>query len=334
MTASPVAALSPALLADLYRSVLRIRRTEERIRDLYATGRMPGFIHLSLGQEAVAVGACAALRPDDLVTSTHRGHGHYLAKGGSLRGLIAELYGKATGCCRGKGGSMHIADVAAGYLGANGVLTAGLPLACGVGLSARLRQTDQVCVAFFGDGAANRGPFHEAVNLAAIWRLPVVFLCENNGWASSTPLAASTAGGAIAARAAGYGIPGVTVDGGDAVLVYEATLAAVARARAGSGPTLLEARVIRWQGHFEGDAQGYRDRAEVTEGRRADPLGRLAERLKGAEAWTDGWAKEVEETIVAEIDAAVAFAESSPDPEPAAALEDLFVQDSPFGGSG
>jgi acetoin:2,6-dichlorophenolindophenol oxidoreductase subunit alpha len=150
------------------------------------------------------------------VTSTHRGHGHYLAKGGSLRGLMAELYGKATGCCRGKGGSMHIADLAAGYLGANGVLTAGLALACGVGLSARLRRTDQVALAFFGDGAANRGPFHESVNLAALWRLPVVFLCENNGWASSTPFAGSTAGGSIAARAAGYGIAGVTVDGGDA----------------------------------------------------------------------------------------------------------------------
>jgi pyruvate dehydrogenase E1 component alpha subunit len=334
VTDPSVSATSSSLLTDLYRGVLRVRRAEERIRDLYAAGQMPGFIHLSIGQEAVAVGACAALRPDDLVTSTHRGHGHYLAKGGSLPGLIAELCGKATGCCRGKGGSMHIADVAAGYLGANGVLTAGLPLACGVGLSARLRRTDQVCVAFFGDGAANRGPFHEAVNLAAIWRLPVVFLCENNGWASSTPFAASTAGGTIAARAAGYGIPGVTVDGGDAVLVYEATLAAVARARGGSGPSLLEARVLRWQGHFEGDAQSYRDRAEVAEGRRADPLTRLAERLRATGAWTDRWAKETEEAVLAEIDAAVAFAESSPHPPPAAALEDLFVHDVPAAGSG
>jgi pyruvate dehydrogenase E1 component alpha subunit len=326
--------VSPPLLADLYRSMLRIRRAEERIRDLYAAGRMPGFIHLSLGQEAVAAGACAALRPDDLVTSTHRGHGHYLAKGGSLPGLIAELTGKVTGCCRGKGGSMHIADVAAGYLGANGVLTAGLPLACGAGLSARFRRTDQVCVAFFGDGAANRGPFHEAMNLAAIWRLPVVFVCENNGWASSTPFAASTAGGAIAARAAGYAIPGATVDGGDAVLVYEATRDAVARARSGSGPTLLEARVVRWQGHFEGDAQGYRDRAEVAEGRRADPLARLAERLEAAGAWSDRWAKETEAAILDEIEAAVAFAEASPDPAPAAALEDLFVRDASTGGPG
>jgi pyruvate dehydrogenase E1 component alpha subunit len=316
----------PRLAADLYRTVLRIRRAEERIRDLYAAGRMPGFIHLSLGQEGVAGGVGAALRPDDFVTSTHRGHGHYLAKGGSLRRLIAELYGKATGCCRGKGGSMHIADVAAGYLGANGVLTAGLPLACGVGLSAKLRRTDQVCVAFFGDGAANRGPFHEAVNLAAVWRLPVVFVCENNGWASTTAFAAATAGGSIVARASGYGIPGLTVDGNDALAVHGATAAAVTRARAGDGPSLLEARTIRWQGHFEGDPQGYRDKTEVAEGRRSDPLVRLADRLRALGIWDERWAKETEEATLAELDEAVAFAEASPDPLPGDALGDLFVR--------
>jgi pyruvate dehydrogenase E1 component alpha subunit len=316
------------LVRELYRVVLRIRRVEERIRDLYAAGRMPGFIHLSIGQEGVAAGGCLPLRHDDAVTSTHRGHGHYLAKGGSLRGLVAELYGKATGCCRGKGGSMHIADVPAGYLGANGVLAAGLPLACGVGLSARMRGTDQVCVAFFGDGAANRGPVHESVNLAAVWRLPVVFVCENNWWASTTAFRASTAGGSVAARAAGYGIPGATVDGNDAALVHEAVSVGVARARAGNGPSLIEARTIRWQGHFEGDPQGYRAKAEVAEGRRTDPVTRLAERLRAAGAWDDRWAKETEEAILAEVDEAVAFAEASPDPEPAAALDDLFVHDS------
>ena len=319
--------MDPRLGQALYRTMLRIRRAEERVRDLYAAGHLPGFIHLSIGQEAVAAGACAPLRTSDTVTSTHRGHGHYLAKGGSLRGLIAELYGKATGCCRGKGGSMHIADVAAGYLGANGVLTAGLPLACGVGLAARMRQTDQVCVTIFGDGAANRGPFHEAVNLAGIWRLPVVFLCENNGWASSTSFAASTAGGSIAARAAGYQLPGVTVDGQDALAVHDAMAAAVARARQGEGPTLVEARVIRGQGHFEGDGQGYRDKAEITAGRRADPLVRLAGRLRAAGAWDAAWAKETEEAILVELDDAVAFAEASPDPEPGTALADVFVDD-------
>jgi pyruvate dehydrogenase E1 component alpha subunit len=316
---------APRLAAELYRVALRIRRAEERVRDLYASGRMPGFIHLSIGQEAVAAGACLPLRRDDYVTSTHRGHGHYLAKGGSLRGLIAELYGKATGCCKGKGGSMHIADVAAGYLGANGVLTAGLPLACGVGMSARMRGTDQVCLAFFGDGAANRGPFHEAVNLAALWRLPVVFLCENNWWASTTAFEASTAGGSVAGRAAGYGIPGATVDGNDAVLVHGAVAAAVARAREGAGPTLIEARTVRWQGHFEGDPQGYRDKGEVAAGRRADPLGCLADRLRVAGAWDERWAKETEEAILAEIDDAVVFAEASPDPGPREATQDLFV---------
>jgi TPP-dependent pyruvate/acetoin dehydrogenase alpha subunit len=313
------------LARGLYHAMLRIRRAEERIRDVYASGRMPGFIHLSIGQEAVAVGACAALRADDLVTSTHRGHGHYLAKGGSLRGLLAELCGKVTGCCRGKGGSMHIADVAAGFLGANGVLTAGLPLACGVGISARLRGTDQVAVAFFGDGAANRGPFHESVNLAAIWRLPVVFVCENNGWASSTSFVASTAGASIAGRAAGYAIPGVEVDGGDVLAVREAMGTAVTRARRGEGPSLIEARVMRWQGHFEGDPQTYREKGEIAAGRRADPLLRLADQLRAAGGWDEVWAQGIEASVQLEIDDAVAFAETSPDPEPTDALADLFV---------
>jgi pyruvate dehydrogenase E1 component alpha subunit len=307
--------------------MLRIRRAEERIRELYAAGRMPGFIHLSIGQEAVAAGACHPLRPDDGVTSTHRGHGHYLAKGGSLRGLMAELYGKATGCCGGRGGSMHIADLSVGYLGANGVLTAGLPLACGVGLAAQRRHTDRVCVAFFGDGAANRGPFHESLNLAALWRLPVVFLCENNLWASSTPFAEATAGGSIAARAAGYGIPGVTVDGQDVLAVLGAATVAVARARAGQGPSLLEARVVRWQGHFEGDAQAYRSRTDVAEGRRLDPLARLAATMQTAGLWSEDWAMATEEVLRLEVDEAVGFAEASPDPEPGRALDGLFVDD-------
>jgi pyruvate dehydrogenase E1 component alpha subunit len=187
-----------------------------------------------------------------------------------------------------------------------------------------MRGTDEVSLAVFGDGAANRGPFHEAVNLAAVWALPVVFLCENNGWASSTPFAAATAGGSIAARAAGYGIPGATVDGHDAVAVHQAVAAAVARARAGRGPSLLEARVVRWQGHFEGDQQAYRDRREVTAGRRADALLRLAEQLHQAGAWDERWAKETEEAILTEIEDAVGFAEASPDPAPASAFEDLF----------
>jgi len=192
---------APDLLLGMYAGMLRVRLVEERVRELFATGRLPGFLHTSIGQEACAVGACAALRADDYVLSTHRGHGHLIAKGGSLRGLMAELYGKANGVCHGKGGSMHLADASVNYLGANGVLAAGCVLAPGVGLSIRRRGSTQVVVTFFGDGAANRGPFHEGVNLAAIWTLPVVFFCENNRWASSTASGLSVAGGSIAARA-------------------------------------------------------------------------------------------------------------------------------------
>ncbi|MFQ5829228.1 MAG: thiamine pyrophosphate-dependent dehydrogenase E1 component subunit alpha [Candidatus Methylomirabilia bacterium] len=316
---------SPETLLNLYRVMLTIRRFEERARDIYASGRMPGFIHLSIGQEAVAAGLCAPLRPDDFVTSTHRGHGHMIAKGGSLRELMAELYGKRTGCSKGKGGSMHIAAVSVGYLGANGVLTAGLLQAAGVGLAAQMRRSDRVCVSLFGDGAANRGPFHEGVNLAAIWKLPVVFVCENNWWASTTAFELSTGGGSVAARAEGYGIPGATVDGNDALAVYDTVAAAVARARAGEGPSLIEARTIRWRGHFEGDPQTYRSKEEVTEGRRQDPILRLGGVLEQRGLLDESQAKAVEEEIERAIDDAVAFAEASPLPEPREALEDLFV---------
>lgn len=248
-----------------------------------------------------------------------------IAKGGSLRGLMAELYGKRTGCCKGKGGSMHIAEVAVGFLGANGVLTTGLLEAAGVGLAAQMQQTHQVCVAIFGDGGANRGPFHEAVNLAAIWRLPVVFVCENNWWASTTAFELSTAGGSVAGRAPGYGIPGVTVDGNDAVAVYSAVAPAVSMARAGQGPSLIEARTIRWRGHFEGDPQTYRSKEEVAEGRRQDPIFRLAAQLEQRGLFDAAQAKAVEVGVQRAIDDAVAFAEASPLPEPREALEDLFV---------
>src|ERR671936_1586639 len=210
----------PEVLLEMYAAMLRVRVFEERARELFQRGRIPGFLHTSVGQEAVAVGVAAALRADDYVLSTHRGHGHLVAKGGSLRGLMAELYGKANGICHGKGGTMHIADVSVGYLGANGVLAAGCVLAPGVGLSIRRRASGQVVLTFFGDGAANRGPVHEGVNMAAIWRLPVIFFCENNRWASTTAHALSAAGGSIAARAAGYGIPGEAIDGNDVVAVH------------------------------------------------------------------------------------------------------------------
>jgi TPP-dependent pyruvate/acetoin dehydrogenase alpha subunit len=315
----------PDGLLSMYAGMLRVRLFEERVRELFAGGRIPGFLHTSVGQEATAVGAAAALRADDYVFSTHRGHGHLVAKGGSLRALMAELYGKANGVCHGKGGTMHIADVSVGYLGANGVLAAGCVLAPGVGLSIRHRKSDQVVLTFFGDGAANRGPFHEGVNLAALWRLPVVFLCENNRWASTTAHALSAAGGSIAARAAAYGIPGESLDGNDVLAVHDAVSRAAGRARRGDGPSLIEAHTIRWVGHFEGDAQAYRRREEAAEGRRGDPIARLARVLEDRGLLDAAHAERVRAQITAEIDDAVAHAEASPLPEPEDALTDLFA---------
>ncbi|HEU5193698.1 MAG TPA: thiamine pyrophosphate-dependent dehydrogenase E1 component subunit alpha [Methylomirabilota bacterium] len=309
----------------MYAGMLRVRLFEERVRELFAGGRIPGFLHTSVGQEAIAVGAAAALRPDDYVLSTHRGHGHLVAKGGSLRGLMAELYGKANGICHGKGGTMHIADVSVGYLGANGVLAAGCVLAPGVGLSIKHRRSGQVALTFFGDGAANRGPFHEGINMAAIWRLPVVFVCENNRWASTTANALSAAGGSIAARAGGYGVPGETIDGNDVLAVHGAVARAAARARAGEGPSLIEARTIRWVGHFEGDPQAYRPKEEAAEGRRTDPIARLARVLEARGLLDATHAERVRAQVTAEIDDAVAHAEASPLPEPQDALTDLFA---------
>jgi acetoin:2,6-dichlorophenolindophenol oxidoreductase subunit alpha len=315
----------PDALLAMYASMLRVRLFEERARELFQQGRIPGFLHTSVGQEAIAVGVAAVLRADDYVLSTHRGHGHLVAKGGSLRGLMAELYGKANGICHGKGGTMHIADVSVGYLGANGVLAAGCVVAPGVGLSIKRRNSGQVVVTFFGDGAANRGPFHEGVNLAALWKLPVVFVCENNRWASSTAHALSAAGGSIAARATGYGIPGEAVDGNDVLAVYEAMDRAVQRARGGEGPSLVEAHTIRWVGHFEGDAQAYRGRDEIAEGRRRDPIGRLEAVLIERRVLDAAHVARIRESVAAEIEDAVAHAEASPLPRGEDALTDLYA---------
>lgn len=309
---------------ELLRTTIRIRAFEERVRDLFAAGRLPGFVHLSIGQEGVAAGACAALRPDDYVLSTHRGHGHMVAKGADTARMMAELFAKRTGSCKGKGGSMHIADASVGVLGANGVVAGGLTVAAGVGLSINLRHSGQVCLCFFGDGAANRGPFHEALNLAVIWKLPVIFLCENNGWASSTAHRYACAVSDVAVRAAGYGLRGVIVDGMDALEVYGAVREAVERARAGGGPAFIEAKVVRWQGHYEGDPQGYRDRAEIADGKARDPIARLGTKLATEGVLAPEQPAAMHREAQAEMDRAVAFAESSPMPAPEEALEDLF----------
>jgi TPP-dependent pyruvate/acetoin dehydrogenase alpha subunit len=310
---------------QLLRTMIRVRAFEERVRDLFAAGRLPGFVHLSIGQEAVAAGACGALRRDDYVLSTHRGHGHLVAKGADTARMMAELYAKRTGSCRGKGGSMHIADASVGVLGANGVVAGGLTVSAGVGVSIKQRRSGQVCLCFFGDGAANRGPVHEAVNLAVIWRLPVIFLCENNGWASSTPHRYACAVPDIAARASGYGLEGVVVDGMDVLAVHEAVRAAVGRARGGGGPAFIEAKVVRWQGHYEGDPQGYREKAEVAGGKARDPIQRLAAALVGEGVIRAEDVAELQRAAREEIDKAVAFGEASPLPAPEEALDDLFA---------
>ena len=309
----------------LYRTMVTIRKFETLAGELFAAGKIPGFIHLSIGQEASSAGVCSVLRPDDYIATTHRGHGHVIAKGGDLKRMIAELMGRKTGYCKGKGGSMHIADFSLGILGANGVVGGGFPIIIGAGLSIKLRRTDQVAVCFFGDGASNRGTFHEAMNMASIWKLPILFVCENNCYASTTPTTYACSVTNIAARAAGYNIPGVTVDGNDILAVREAAGQAVDRARRGEGPTLLENKTYRRRGHFEGDPQKYRTQAEVAEWEKNDPLLRFAFVLKKKKILTGEMEKEMQKGIAKELNEALAFAEQSEWPAPEEALEDIFV---------
>ncbi len=311
-------------LLALYRRMVTVRQFETMAGEHFAAGEIPGFIHLSIGQEASSVGVCSVLRTDDYVVTTHRGHGHMIAKGADLKRMTAELYGKKTGYCKGKGGSMHIADFAIGFLGANGVVAGGLPIITGAGLSIQLRNTDQVAVAFFGDGAANRGPVHESMNMAAIWRLPVIFVVENNGYASTTPISRACAGGDLCARAAGYGMPGVKVDGNDILAVREAMQTAVDRARRGDGPTFVENATYRFKGHFEGDPQKYRSPAEITEWQEKDPIERFARTLTRKKILTPERAAAILAAVRDELEEALAFARQSPFPEPADALDDLY----------
>src|SRR6185437_11487026 len=245
------------VLQGLYRTMTTIRVFEQRVAREFRTGEIPGFVHMYIGEESVAAGVCANLVDDDYVTSTHRGHGHCIAKGCDLDRMMAEIYGREDGLCRGRGGSMHIADFSRGMLGANAIVGGGIALATGAGLASSVRGSGQVAVSFFGDGAANQGVLHESLNLAAIWKLPVVYVCENNGFAESTPSAYATSVPDVASRAAAYDMPGDIVDGADAVVVYEAARDAVRRARAGEGPTLLEVKTYRFMGYFEGDSGRY-----------------------------------------------------------------------------
>jgi pyruvate dehydrogenase E1 component alpha subunit len=315
-------------LESLYRTMVRIRRFEERLAVLFKRGRLPGFVHLYIGQEAVATGVCSVLRREDRITSTHRGHGHLIAKGADVNGMMAELFGKADGLCRGKGGSMHTVDFSLGIIGTNGIVGGGIPIAVGAAWSARQLGQDLVAVAFFGDGASNQGVFLESMNLAQIWQLPVVFVCEANGYSEWTPTEKLTAG-RIADRGVALGIPGHQIDGNDVIEVRAVTEAAVARARAGEGPTLIEARTMRWHGHNEGEeafSGNYRPADEVASWQERDPLASLRARLT---AWHTHSSAELEAIWVEEgerVDAAVAFAENSPTPDPEEALRDVFFE--------
>lgn len=315
-------------MVEMYTKMLTIRRFEERMLEQQAAGALPGGVHTYIGEEAVAVGICAHLRSDDYITSTHRGHGHIIAKGGEAKLMMAELFGKKTGYCKGKGGSMHIADFSIGILGANGIVGGGLPIATGAGLAAKLRGSDQVAVCFFGDGAASQGTFHEAVNLAAVWKLPVVYVCENNKYAVTTPATKVISVEDIADRGAAYGIPGVTVDAQDVMAVYEVAEEAVKRAREGGGPSLLECKTYRFMGHMgaaDPVGDGYRTQEELEEWRRRDPISIFAASLLQRDLLTSEDATGIDAKIKAELDEAVAFAEQSPLPAPEEALEDLFA---------
>ncbi len=315
----------PTRLEWVYERMCLIRAFEDFLHEEFARGTIPGFVHLYAGEEAVAVGVMAGLRPDDFITSTHRGHGHCIAKGVAVSAMLAEIYGKATGVCKGKGGSMHIADVDRGMLGANGIVGAGLPLACGAALSAKVRGTDQVAACFFSDGAANQGTFHESLNLAAVWRLPAVFVAENNGYAETTSADYSIRVPDIAARAAGYGIPGEVVDGMDVFAVADAAARAIARARRGEGPTLLECKTYRYYGHFEGDTIKYRTRAEEQSYRERDPIAGFRRRVLAEGLLAESRLAAVDERVRATLEQAKAFARESPLPEPEECLDDVYA---------
>jgi pyruvate dehydrogenase E1 component alpha subunit len=306
--------LSKARKRELLRQMYTIRAFEEMAEQLYAMGKIHGTMHLSIGMEASAVGAIAALRPDDLVLSTHRGHGHCIAKEADLNLMMAEFMGKENGYCRGRGGSMHIADVAGGNLGANGVVGGGIATAVGVGLGLKMQKRDQIILCFFGDGAANLGTFNESLNMAAIWTLPVVYVCENNQYAMSFSVKKAFAIERISDRAAGYGMPGVTVDGNDLMAVYEAVSQAVKRARRGKGPSLIENVTYRWRGHSKSDVNRYRTREEIEAWKQKCPIKHFRARLIEEGVLTEEKADRIKQEAYAAIDAAVEFAEASPEP--------------------
>lgn len=318
-------AVNEQLMLAMYRSMVRIRTFEERLRQLSLNGEIPGFLHVYSGQEAVAVGVMAALRQDDYITSTHRGHGHAIAKGADPNLMMAEIMGKANGYCKGKGGSMHIAAVDQGVLGVNGIVGAGMPIGVGAAFACKYQGLDRVAVTFFGDGASNRGTFHESLNMASVWDLPIVFLCENNQFGMSVHQSKAMKVEKVADRAVAYGVPGVTVDGNDVTAVHEAAEEAVARAREGRGPTLLECRTWRHHGHFVGDPCLNVDARQHEDWLARDPLFVAAEMIRDR-GWADqGRLDAIKAEAEAEIESAVRFARDSPPPSVQEVLSDVFA---------
>jgi pyruvate dehydrogenase E1 component alpha subunit len=310
----------------MYQKMLEIRIFEDKVHEIFAQGKLPGFVHLYAGEEAIAVGVCAHLGDKDTITSTHRGHGHCIAKGCDLNGMMAELFGKITGLCKGKGGSMHIADLDKGMLGANGIVGGGYPLACGAALTAKYKKTEDVSVCFFGDGANNQGTFHEGLNLASIWKLPVVFVAENNGYGEATPFEYASSCKQIVDRAIGYNMPAVRVDGKDVLAVYQAAEEAIQRARKGEGPTLIECVTYRNYGHFEGDAQKYKTEEEKREHlQERDAIVLFRKHLLSQQLLSEKELVEMEESVEHAVQKAIEFAENSPYPEASELLKDVYV---------
>lgn len=317
--------LSKDLLIKLYLLMLKIRLFEEAQARVYRLGEQEGFTHLYIGEEAIAAGACLDLNKDDYITSTHRGHGHMIAKGGQLKPMMAELYGRRTGYCKGKGGSLHIADFNIGVLGANGIVAAGIPIAVGAGYSIKLRKTNQVVVCFFGDGATTQGAFHEGINMAAIWNLPVVFIIENNMYLVGTRISrVCKVCDNLSIKAAGYGIPGKSIDGNDAVEVYLTVKDAVENARKGNGPALIECKTFRHHTHFEGDIDT-RDKKEIEKWLGKDPVGRMETLLFNENILSKSDMENHRKKINIEIDEAIKFAKESPIPGKEVALEDVYM---------
>ncbi len=314
------------LLKTLYYKMFKIRKFEETVERYFLDGEIPGFVHLYIGEEAIASGVCTCLSDQDYIASTHRGHGHTIAKGADLNRVMAEVFGRKTGCCRGKGGSMHIADFSVGMLGANGVVGGGFNLAVGAALAIKKQKRDNVSVVFFGDGASNRGTFHEALNLASVWKLPVIFVCENNQWASTTPYRTTTSVDNISARAAGYSMKSKIADGNDVFDVYESFKEALEYVKSGNGPFFLEAKTYRIKGHFVGDPELYRTKEEVnTVYEENNPITRFENKVLSDNLMSGAELEEIKNKVKNEVKEALEFAQNSEFPDPSEIFDDLYV---------